>query len=212
MAGDGVADASVEAELQPDRTPQTETSAHPIAQAPTAPAAMPWDQVEEGPVTITPTSSSLESSVTEEPAALPPAHWSASIPEPVATVEPVVPAIEVLSQSGSHLIVEIPKTPAPMPWDQVEEAVILIPPPAKQTTPAAEDHVAAPVEDGVHPYRLRRRLPGSKCSLQTSSQPIAQARRVRVPCHGITFRGDQFCVCGCCTHIRQLHCANRSVQ
>ena len=166
---------SVEAEPQPAIELQTETSAHPIAQTPTAPAAMPWDQVEEGPVTITPTSPSLESSVTEEPAALPPAHSSASIPEPVATVEPVVPAIEVLSQSGSHPIVEIPKPPAPMPWDQVEEAAILIPPPAKQTTPAAEDHVAAPVEDVGASVSTEAASPRLEVLLQTSSQPIAQA-------------------------------------
>lgn len=165
----------VEAEPQPAIELQTETSAHPIAQTPTAPAAMPWDQVEEGPVTITPTSPSLESSVTEEPAALPPAHSSASIPEPVATVEPVVPAIEVLSQSGSHPIVEIPKPPAPMPWDQVEEAAILIPPPAKQTTPAAEDHVAAPVEDVGASVSTEAASPRLEVLLQTSSQPIAQA-------------------------------------
>ena len=90
-----------------------------------------------------------------------------------------------------------------MPWDQVEEAAILIPPPAKQTTPAAEDHVAAPVEDVGASVSTEAASPRLEVLPQTSSQPIAQVpRRVRVPCHGITFRRRSVLCLRLLPHIR----------
>ena len=49
------------------------------------------------------------------------------------------PAIEVQSQGSSHPITEKPKSPAPMPWDQIEDA-------APERSPAADSQTSAVAE------------------------------------------------------------------
>ncbi len=112
-----------------------ETGSHPVAQAPSSLAPMPWDQVEEEAVAIPQTPASQESKALE----------SAGVPYPEATSppaptsEPAPQTIEVLSQTGSHPIVETPTTPVSMPWDQVEENSILIPPSASAVAEVASE-------------------------------------------------------------------------
>jgi len=136
---------------------QTEPNPHPIAQAPTGPKAMPWDQVEEDVAAIAPPLLTPEASVAEEASAPAPVQSTESVMEPTSMVDPVPPVLEVLAQSGTHPIAEVPKAPVPMPWDQVEETAILIPPP---TEPSASAEMTPPTIEVL---------------TQTSSHPIAQA-------------------------------------
>ncbi|MCS6290190.1 MAG: hypothetical protein H8K10_14645 [Nitrospira sp.] len=127
----------------------TQSSAHPIATAPASPAPMPWDQIEEVAVVIPSLPPSPEPFMVE-PESLPPTQSEVStLPldgvAPVQPVEheppvaaapmsldemglsppasgPLAPTIEVLTQASNHPIAQAPTSPAPMPWDQIEEA------------------------------------------------------------------------------------------
>ena len=105
---------------------QAETGSRSIAEAFSSPIPMPWDQASEEAIAIPSPPSSHVPSV----------HEFAEVPSPEAELpldppsKPTPQTIEVLSQSGSHPIVETPTTPVSMPWDQVEENPIPIPPPA----------------------------------------------------------------------------------
>ena len=161
---------------QPAIDLQSETSLPLIAEVPTGLTAMPGEQVEEGAVPIASVSPSLESSVTEEVAAPAPVQSSESALESASTGDPVPPVLEVLAQSGSHPIVEVPKSPMPMPWDQVEEAAILIPPPTEPSSPAVEDSEAVPAAEAEGASAPAETTPRAiEVLTQTSSHPIAQA-------------------------------------
>ncbi|ODT44374.1 MAG: hypothetical protein ABS70_05660 [Nitrospira sp. SCN 59-13] len=196
-------------ETPPANVSLVEVAADPIAHAPSSPAPMPWDQVEEVAVVIPPASATQESTVSdevipgtpepevgpsvdveavlpsmegleesgnqtiastpaplpliqvaEEAIAIPPAASQASaepesstslISETEApsspTSDPVPHAIEVLSQSGSHPIVATPTTPVSMPWDQVEENPIHIPPAAAPLAASVEEVVPESCEE-----------------------------------------------------------------
>ena len=102
------------------------TSSHPITQAPASPAPMPWDQIEEVGTEIPPPES-------DEPVFAEAPRSEPEVPEAVALLQsreveilpPVVdtatPTIELLAQASSVPIAKAPTTPAPMPWDQIEE-------------------------------------------------------------------------------------------
>ena len=121
---------SAPSEPQPVIGMLAEAGAYPIAQAPLSPAPMPWDQVEEVAVVIPPASVNHGSMA---PEAVPSVSFEA---EPVSTpeVEAGRPTIEVLAETGSHPIAQAPLSPAPMPWDQVEEVAVVIHP-----TPASRE-------------------------------------------------------------------------
>ena len=203
---------TIPVELPPTNVALVEVGADPIAHAPSSPAPMPWDQVEEVAVVIPPASPSQESTVSDEVApialesevgpavtveavlpsmelpagtgsqttastpltpaplsgnqvaeeiiAIPPVTSEVSaVPEsaqmPTSETEwssappsdPAPRAIEVLSQSGSHPIVSTPTTPVSMPWDQVEENPILIPPAAGSSAPSVEEVAPATCEE-----------------------------------------------------------------
>ncbi len=155
---------------------QTETSPHPIAQAPAVPAAMPWDQIEEHAIAIPPASSTAEVEVAEDATAGVTSESTESVMEPPSTVDPVPPVPEVMAQSGSHPIVDVPKGPAPMPWDQVEEAAILIPPPTDHATSAAADSSAVPLAEHESVSSPTETVPPTiEVVTEASSHPIAQA-------------------------------------
>ncbi len=98
-----------------------------IADAPAAPAPMPWEQMEE-------TSAIVPPPAPPEPLA---SLESVSIPEPPPDVP--APTIEVLSQPTSAPIAEAPASPAPMPWDQVQEIPVDVPPPSEPRLEAETD-------------------------------------------------------------------------
>jgi hypothetical protein len=153
----------------------TEPNPHPIAQAPAGPKAMPWDQVEEDVAAIAPLLSPPEASVAGEASAPTSVQSTESAIEPTSTVDPVPPVLEVLARSGSHPIAEVPKAPAPMPWDQVEEAAILIPPPTEPSASATGESDAVPaVEPETASAPAETTPPTIEVLTQTSSQPIAQ--------------------------------------
>ena len=155
---------------------QAETSPHPIAPAPAVPAAMPWDQIEEHAIAIPPVSSTSEAEVAEDATAGVTSESTESVMEPSSTVDPVPPVLEVLGQSGSHPIVDVPKGPAPMPWDQVEEAAILIPPPTDHSTSAAADSPVVPLAEHESASAPTETVPPTiEVITETSSHPIAQA-------------------------------------
>lgn len=155
---------------------QTEPNPQPITQAPTGLTAMPKDHVEEDVIAIAPVSPGLEPSVTEEAIAPAPVQSTESVMGPTSMVDSVPPVLEVLTQSGSHPIAEVPKSPAPMPWDQVEEAAILIPPPTEPSASATGDSEAVPaVESEAASAPTETTRPTIEILAQTSSHPIAQA-------------------------------------
>jgi len=104
-----------------------QASIHPIAEAPASPAPMPWDQVEEAAdVTL----SDVDNSVPIE-AEVPSAQGAAADLSSPPVVEAASPTIEICAQASIHPIVEAPASPAPMPWDQVEEVTSAKPPTAE---------------------------------------------------------------------------------
>lgn len=160
---------------------RTETSSDPTTQVPLSPVPMTGDQVAEEAVTI-PASPASQQTVVHESAEVP---SGAESPQ-VSASEPPPKAIEVLSQSGSHPIVETPTTPVSMPWDQVEENPILIPPAIAPSTssvaevvpellekeePSSAIEAMAPVIEGVasHLESSKESGPASSSSEMTSS-------------------------------------------
>ncbi|MCS6317183.1 MAG: hypothetical protein H8K05_05285, partial [Nitrospira sp.] len=132
------------------------TSSHPIAQPPASPAPMPWDQIEEVGTEIPPPGSAA-SVFAEAPRSEP------EVPEAVAllqsgeveilppVVETATPTIEVLAQASSVPIAKAPTTPAPMPWDQIEEDRGVVAPSAETVlvhgTVEAKTASESPAED-----------------------------------------------------------------
>lgn len=109
------------------------TSSHPITQPPASPAPMPWDQIEEvgteipPPGSDTPVFAEAPRSEPELPEAVTPLQSrEMEILPPV--VETATPTIELLAQASSVPIAKAPTTPAPMPWDQIEEDANAVPP------------------------------------------------------------------------------------
>lgn len=101
----------------------TQAEAHPIAAAPAGPTPMPWDQIEDAVAEI-PSATDSQGYTTAE--AVPAAPVETERPlEPL--VEESQQPIEVLTQASAHPITEPPASPAPMPWDQLEEAVSGVP-------------------------------------------------------------------------------------
>lgn len=144
-----------------------QTGSHSIDHALTSPVPMRWDQVAEEAVAIPPPAEHVTEDyvVSETPASefeLPPATAGDAAPQ----------TIEVLSHTGSHPIVEAPTTPVSMPWDQVEENPIPIPPPAAPTPVGV---VEVPSESGEQQEQLSSTIetssPGGEMVTQQPEQP-----------------------------------------
>ncbi len=108
---------SVAEESQPTIGMLAQTSGHPIAQAPSSPAPMPWDQIEEVAVVIPPASIIQGSTTPEDVAVVSP---EAELPASPSR-DRVTPPIEILAQTSSPPIAEAPSSLTPMPWDEVED-------------------------------------------------------------------------------------------
>lgn len=161
---------SVEA-VPPTIEVRGETGSQSMAQAPSSQAPLPGDQVEEQAIAISSTPASQESSVHESAteASSEPGLQAASISDPAPRT------IEVLSQSGSHPIVEPPVSPVSMPWDQVQESPVLIPPPADQSASTVE--VVAQESSGAEEpssSTVEAVTPTIEVLTQVTSHPIAQ--------------------------------------
>ncbi|MEK6803431.1 MAG: hypothetical protein AABZ34_12305 [Nitrospirota bacterium] len=176
----------------------TQSSGHPIATAPASPAPMPWDQIEEVAVVIPSPPSSPESAIADAES-LPPTQREVSTPplaevspfehEPPAAAapmpsvemdlqspasEPIPPTIEVLTQASSHPIAQAPTSPAPMPWDQIEEATSPLASHAEAAlepgTVEVEQAIESPVTDqAVEAGQATESVPSSPPSELTSS-------------------------------------------
>lgn len=146
----------------------TETGSHPIAPMPSSPVPMPWDQVAEEVAAIPPPASQMSAvQVSSEP---PPSE--AELP-PAPANDPVPRAIEVLSQSGSHPIVATPTTPVSMPWDQVEENPIPIPPPAAPSSLIVAENTPASHEEKPVPAALEDASSGVEIPAPQAEAPTA---------------------------------------
>ncbi|MBI4000321.1 MAG: hypothetical protein HY348_00865 [Nitrospira defluvii] len=117
---------SVEAELPappiaevPESTIEVppEPSLHPIAESMAGPASMPLEQIDDVAPASSPVTDSDGSTGAEVVSAL---SGEAELPPP-PVLEAASPTIEVLRNASAHPIAEAPMSPAPMPWDQVEE-------------------------------------------------------------------------------------------
>ena len=105
---------TIPVELPPTNVALVEVGADPIAHAPSSPAPMPWDQVEEVAVVIPP--ASPESGIDGFPKWLRlPLNLKSG---PAVTVEAVLPSMELPAETGSHRQWLLrPLTPAPLPWE-----------------------------------------------------------------------------------------------
>jgi hypothetical protein len=180
----------------------TQSSAHPIATAPASPAPMPWDQIEEVAVVIPSPPPSSPEPVMVEPESLPPTQNEVSTlslagvapiqpvePEPPAAAAPMpsdemalqasvsgplTPTIEVLTQASSHPIAQAPTSPAPMPWDQIEEATSAVDPHTQPLAELGTDEVEQTIESpapnqAVEVNQDAESLPSPRPSELTSS-------------------------------------------
>jgi hypothetical protein len=150
----------------------TEGSGHPIAEAPLRPAPMPWDQIEDG-VAVSPPAPDQEEPVRAE-------GLSDSSREAELRAEPVAEStsstMELLAQTSSELIAEAPLTPAPMPWDQVEDVAVEIPPPTDMSARApAEVASVSPMEVEVPLVPLDTASPTLQILTKASHHPISSA-------------------------------------
>lgn len=179
----------------------TQSSAHPIATAPASPAPMPWDQIEEVAVVIPSPPPSPEPFMVDAES-LPPTQSEVSTlplaelapfqpvePEPPAAAasmpseemdlrapesEPITPTIEVLTQASIHPIAQAPTSPAPMPWDQIEEATgavdLRTEPLVEPGTDEVEHTIESPVTNQAGAVsRAAEPVPSSRPSELTSS-------------------------------------------
>ncbi|MGC3975878.1 MAG: hypothetical protein QM771_16070 [Nitrospira sp.] len=140
-----LASPTVSLESPPPDVALIEVGPDPIAHVPSSPAPMPWDQVEEVTVIIPPASASQESTVSarEVRPVSPEPEMGAS-----ASVEAVVPSMEVLAETGSQTIAPVPSPSTPIPWTQVAEEIIAIPPAASQVSAVPESSKAPTPETG----------------------------------------------------------------
>ena len=141
-----LAPPTVSLESPPVSVALVQVDADPIAHAPSSPAPMPWDQVEDVAVVIPPASASQGSTVSDEGPPVSSEPEVASTPEG----EAVRPSMELLAETDSHPIAPTPFSPAPMPWDQAAEEAVAIPPPTSQV-PAADESLAATRETELPP-------------------------------------------------------------
>ncbi|MCW5796937.1 MAG: hypothetical protein KIT40_00430 [Nitrospira sp.] len=137
-----LASPPVSLEFPPADVALIEVVADPIAQVPSSPAPMPWDQVEEIAVVIPPASTSQESTLSDEVAPVSPETEAGLI----AGVEAVLPSVEVPVETGSPTIAASSPSPDPMPATQIAEEVIAIPPPATQVSDVRESSAAPTFE------------------------------------------------------------------
>lgn len=164
-----LAPPTVSLEPSPMSVALVQVGADPISHAPSSPAPMPWDQVEDVAVVIPPASASQGSTVSDEG---PPVS---SEPEVALTPEgeAVRPSIEVLAETGSHPIAPAPFSPAPMPWDQGAEEAVAIPPFASQVPAAHESLEVSTPETELPPVHSGDPAPHAiEVLSQSGSHPI----------------------------------------
>ncbi len=140
--------------------------------APSAP--MPWDQVEEAAGIVPPQPEGPAAS----PSGIAPTHSGETAPTP-SVVESAVPTIEVLTQSSAHPIATAPASPAPMPWDQIEEVAVVIPSPPPspepfmvepEPLPPTQSQVSTPSSDGVSPVQPGEPEPPAEAASMPSEE------------------------------------------
>ena len=134
-----IASASVAEVFTPTMDASAKTGPDSVATLSAHSAPMPWDQVEEAAGIIPPQP--------EGPAATPadiapPPSGEVGLTPSVA--ESPAPSIEVLTQSSGHPIATAPASPAPMPWDQIEEVAVVIPSPPSSPEPVIVDAESLP--------------------------------------------------------------------
>lgn len=134
-------------ESPPASVALVEAGADPITQAPSSPAPMPWDQVEDVAVVILPTTVSQGSTVSDNATPVSPE------PEAVSSlkVEAGLPTIEVEAENGSQSIAEELSSPLPMPWDQAAEVAIAIPSPPSSHVPIVHEFAEVPSREAESP-------------------------------------------------------------
>ncbi len=180
----------------------TRSSGHPIATAPASPAPMPWDQVEEVAVIIPLPPSSQEPAIAEAEAlpllrsketSLPMAGVASSEPElPAAAAalpsmetpfqppvyETIAPTIDILTQASSHPIAQAPTSPAPMPWDQIEEAANAVAP----DTETSLEHGT-----GEAKQLSKSAAPDQVVEVGQAAEPVPSARPSELTSSGLTW-------------------------
>ncbi len=160
---------TVSPESLPASVSLIEVGAHPIASAPSSPAPMPWDQVEDVAVVIPPASESQVSTVSDEAPPVSPEPEVGSTPE----VEAVRPSIELPAETDSHRVAPAPFSPAPMPLLQGAEEALIIPPPASQVSAAEESSAARSSEAEWPPASASEPVPHAiEVLSQSGSHPI----------------------------------------
>ncbi|HRB16871.1 MAG TPA: hypothetical protein PK224_13830 [Nitrospira sp.] len=149
--------------------------ATPLAQ----PAPMPWDQVEEAAGIIP----SQPEGPAASPAGIAPTHSGETAPTP-SVAELAGPTIEVLTQSSAHPIATAPASPAPMPWDQIEEvAVVIASPPSSpepvmvepESLPPTQNEVSTLPLAGVAPFQPVEPEPPAAAALMPFEEMDLQA-------------------------------------
>ncbi|TKB86627.1 MAG: hypothetical protein E8D43_07500 [Nitrospira sp.] len=165
-----IASASVAEVSTPTMDASAKTGPDSIATLSAHSAPMPWDQVEEAAGIIPPQP--------EGPAATPadiapPPSGEVGLTPSVA--ESPAPSIEVLTQSSGHPIATAPASPAPMPWDQIEEVAVVIPSPRTETlvepgTDEVEHTIESPAPNqAVEVSQAAESVSSSRPSERTSS-------------------------------------------
>ncbi len=114
-----------------------------------------------------------------------------SVPAPLADAEiPSAPTVEVLSltsevsaQTGSWPIADAPMGPAPMPWDQIEDAATVILPRAEEPVSIHGDveTMPSPEEVELPPPASEPIAPPLLVLPQASSHPIADPPAIHAP-------------------------------
>ena len=146
-----------------------EVGAHPIASAPSSPAPMPWDQVEDVAVVIPPASESQVSTVSDEAPSVSPEPEVGSPPE----VEAVRPSIELPAEAGGHPMAPVPFSPVPMPLVQGGAEALTMPPPGSQVSAAQESSEARSSEAEWPPAPASEPVPHAiEVLSQSGSHPI----------------------------------------
>ena len=183
----------------------TQSSGHPIATAPASPAPMPWDQIEEVAVVI-PSPPSSPEPVIVDAESLPPTQSEVSTlplaelapfqpvePEPPAAAapmpfeemdleapvsEPIAPTIEVLTQVSSHPIAQAPTSPAPMPWDQIEEAAGAVDPRTETLMEPGTDEVEKAIESPA---------PNQAAEVSQAAESVSSSRPSELTSSGLSW-------------------------
>jgi hypothetical protein len=161
------------------------TGSHSIDHALTSPAPTPCDQVAEEAIAIPPPVEHVaqDTVVSETPAS------DIEVP-PETAADTTTQTIEVLSHTGSHPIVAPPTTPVSMPWDQVEESPIPIPPPAAPSPVGVTEVPPDSCEKQEQASSITETVSRGETftpSAETPAEPVAEARASDMTASGLSW-------------------------